>query len=226
LEFISRRTYRRWLRQAMELELLRPWGSGYYQLVARGRVYKRLGLRCDRRKAWLPEVGVLFRPGWKAAVYDAFMATTRGRPISRKTIERLTTKPPTTQRRYQKRAGVMARRNVLLFDIPANRDWIRYQQLEEGRYFEETAGMLAKPLPNSYASRRAVCGARGQALKFARGTFLQGGGEANFRARYFKSRRAAVSAARRGVSNAIYFTVYHGNRGERIWRAADPLQFL
>jgi len=214
LEHVSPRTFRRWLRQAHELRLINPWSRGYWQLEAHGRAYRRLGLRCDRRKAVIPDMADLFRPGWKAVVYDAFVAALGERPISRKTIETLTGKSASSQRRYQKRAGVKAKRNVVLYGIPANREWIRYMQLEHGRYFAEVDGELALPLGNTYKANRAKRGARGQAGQWT--DFFKVPEEPSVKC--CKSLKAASKATKRGLRNAIYPEAYHKKMDFQTWR--------
>ncbi len=213
LQHVSARTFRRWLRQAHDLGLINPWSRGYWQLEAHGKAYRRLGLRCDRRKATI-DIGALFRPGWKAVLFDAFVAIIGERPISRKTIETLTGKSASSQRRYQKRAGIKAMRNFVLFGIPANREWMRYMQLEEGRYFAEVDGELAMPLGNSYTANRARRGSRGQARHWQ--CFLEVPGER--RAKCCKCVAAASKATKRGSRNAIYPAEYHKARNMQAWR--------
>jgi len=214
LEYMSPRTFRRWLRQALDLGLMAPRSRGrFWWLEGHLRAYKRLGLRPDRRKAELPDISALFRPGWKAAIYDAFIAVVGERPISRATISRLTGKSASTQRRYQKRAGVKATRNAVLLGIPADRDWIRYMQLEEGIYFAEVDGELARPLGNSYKASRARRGARGQARK-AKSLFARP--EGLIFARY-RDLKAASRATKRGKQNAIYPAGYHARLNLQAW---------
>lgn len=164
LEHISEPTYRRYLKQAFAMGLFDHWAQGLH-ITGRPRAFRKHRVAfVDTRRAVMP-LAALFGPGWKARVFDAFHAAHGDKPISRSTIASMTSKPKTTQRRYEKHAGTRARRNIVVYDLPANWEWIRYQEVEHGRYYTEYQGSLARPLPNIYTPASAKASKKGRSRK-------------------------------------------------------------
>jgi hypothetical protein len=104
-------TYKRWLKQAIDLGLFISVSRG--RLVLIGIKTACLILECkrvDTRRVEIPN-NKLVGKGWRAWIWAAYEMEFKGRPISRKTQYQLTGKHPETQRRYDNAAGVIRKAN-------------------------------------------------------------------------------------------------------------------
>lgn len=110
---VSPKNQQRWLKQARRLGLIRDRASadGWIALPSPAKVAAILGcVYAGARPARIP-AGDLIAPGWRAKVWAAYVSTQNGRPISRAKQEEISGVPASTQRAYDKQAGVIRRPN-------------------------------------------------------------------------------------------------------------------
>lgn len=106
---LDERQRRRWTAQAVEIGLICA-SRGVYYLAGLARGAAILG--CDHvgRPARL-SAGVLVRPGWRAYVWAAYLASLGDRPVSQLVKCQITGVDPRVQRNYQAAVPGEARRN-------------------------------------------------------------------------------------------------------------------
>ena len=113
----------------------------------------------------------LVSKGWRAVLWAAYAATTKGKPISRDKQVEITGVNPRTQRHYQLEGGLItARRNIAISDIPADQvtglvEWgIRPTAFV---WFDRKTGRksVAWISPNSYTVAGMDAGPRGRSRK-------------------------------------------------------------
>lgn len=100
------KSYQRWLGRALDLGFFRPTQRGDLVMLSWGGV--AAALRCDRigpRFAKL-KITALFNPGWRADVWAALLATYPP-TWTREKLQELTGVPPSTQRAWEKEAGLV-----------------------------------------------------------------------------------------------------------------------
>lgn len=97
---VNERTRRRWIEQALELELFREYRGTYY-LVSLENACTRLGNMGTVGKPALVSAEALASKGWRSRVWSAYLATLGERPISQARKAEITGIDPRTQRNYQ-----------------------------------------------------------------------------------------------------------------------------
>lgn len=115
---IGGRKRRRWLRDALDLGLLREHDDIYY-LAGWGPGAVALGCHQVGRPATVSALS-LTSAGWRSHVWGAFISTLNGRPMSQETMAEITTIDPRTQRNYQAAIPMSTRRNYAEIDLPGD----------------------------------------------------------------------------------------------------------
>lgn len=155
---ISRATYSRWIKKALELGVMTRIRSGrtgldYFAFVSYARMAAIAG--CKKLSAPVQiELDAFLERSWMSTVLAAYELRFNGKPVSRETLTALTGVSKSTQIYREKRAGVVQKRNVAI--------WGEYQELAQknpdfvigsfdkpGMYISKETGELCQQLPNS-----------------------------------------------------------------------------
>ena len=107
---VGDRKRRRWLSQALKTGLMRQVGDDFY-LASLGRAAYILKARHVGKPATIENIEALVKPGWKAFVWSAYLATQEGKLISQEKKTELTGITTRTQREWQAQVPGEARQN-------------------------------------------------------------------------------------------------------------------
>lgn len=162
---VKEQTLDRWLRRAIELRVLIPGRGGWISRVSEAKAIAILSPGVTRvGRAVEIDPHDLAGKNWRAAIWKAYYATTRGNPISRATMQDITGVAPNVQRRLDIQAGIappekgkteFKKRNYAIIQKSAKQHLSAYQEFGGRKYFAfRVKGMkydqIAYRLPNSY----------------------------------------------------------------------------
>jgi len=142
---IPKARYNRWLREALQLGIMKRVG-GVYALSSWGNAAAILGVESLHNPV---EMGItkIANDGWAAWVWAAYMKRHENKPIARATLEKLTGVPERTQRAYEAEAGVENHANYGDFGFPENNPDEAITEEANGYFWYY--GRTKKRLPNS-----------------------------------------------------------------------------
>lgn len=163
---IHDRTQKRWIADALRSGLLRQVerrSGRAYILAGEARAADLLGCeRVDSRFVFM-SVFSLLSDGWRSRVYAAFVDRLT---IQRAKLEQVTGIPKTTQRLYERRAGVHKQKNYAVTNIQAQNIDIVHEVYDKPHAFVYQ-GKVSWQLPNTYLMPGCTAehGRRGRASK-------------------------------------------------------------
>lgn len=149
-------TYKRWLKQAIDLGLFRSVYSGK-KLIILGIVKVCLTFGCthvNTRQVEMP-IECLAGKDWRAWLWTSYEMEFKGHPISRNTMYELTSKHPQTQRRYDNQTKVIRHKNYAISNL--NESHLTMEQergMHKGLFVMNTGHkkVLAWRLPDARSS--------------------------------------------------------------------------
>jgi len=171
---LNSRTLHRWHNVAGDLGLIhnvtRKSGERWVVITSHEKAAFALGcMHVDRRQAIIP-AKALVSTGWRAIVWAGFIATLPGRPISRNKLREITGVPKSTQRNYEKNAGVRRIPNYILSDmtddfLPGIREFERPHAFKYWDNEQKNWVVAWRGPDHRDASNVAECGVRGRSRK-------------------------------------------------------------
>jgi len=212
---ISRSTYYGWIKQALQLGLMKREGE-VYSLVSWGNGASIIGVGHLALPVKM-DINLFISKGWLNYVWAGYLVRFGGKPIARETLKKLTGTPRRTQFERERKAGVKVKANYADMGDPKNDPEIAvYPEKEKGYYGKN--GRVRRRLPNTYEPSGVERGAAGrtkQANKTIKNALLKMWNSSTSDRLYCQNYRQLKQASRRNQNphkQNIFLYLYDRSR--------------